>query len=191
MIVSIGLLKMVKARWAFLPMSFCFYHMKKTIEDGNVKINRQAVLFQSKFEQAVAMVAKISAAFADTPILIVTDSWFGNNGLFKPLRKTIGQHCHDSLLGCVLTLICLIYRVSRRNINGGVPKNMVKNGAVRQHSLSDSSIWLRPIRINLYGKDREVLAYDQILMLKTLKVRCPGRLGLSKIKLDCTLYHRP
>ena len=31
-IVSIGLLKMVKGRWACLPLSYRFYHLKKSIE---------------------------------------------------------------------------------------------------------------------------------------------------------------
>jgi hypothetical protein len=167
-VVSIGLLKMVKGRWAFLPMAFCFYHMKKTIENGNVKMNRQAVLFQSKFEQAVAMIAKISAAFVDTPILIVTDSWFGNNGLFKPLRKTIGQHCHI---------------LSRLRVNAnlfdcpGKPKKHQRGRPKKygQKRASATTLAERFINlattysINLYGNDREVLAYDQIVMLKTLK----------------------
>ena len=29
-------------------------------------------------------------AFAEAPILVVADSWFGNNGLFKPLRERLG-----------------------------------------------------------------------------------------------------
>ena len=93
-VVSIGLLKIVKGRWAFLPMAFRFYHMKKTIQEGKVTINRKSVPFQSKFEQAVEMLSTISSAFRDTPIVIVTDTWFGNNGLFQPIRKTIGNHVH-------------------------------------------------------------------------------------------------
>ena len=79
-VVSIGVLKMIKGRWAFLPMAFRFYHMKKTIAAGKVKINQQAGLFQSKCEQAIEMIATISAAVHETAILIVTDSWFGNHG---------------------------------------------------------------------------------------------------------------
>jgi hypothetical protein len=40
------------------------------------------------------MLPEISAAFPGTPLLIVTDSWFGNDGLFKLMRKTVGQHTH-------------------------------------------------------------------------------------------------
>jgi hypothetical protein len=35
-VVSIGLLKVVKGRWACLPLAFRFYHMKKTIDEGRV-----------------------------------------------------------------------------------------------------------------------------------------------------------
>nr|WP_256325064.1 transposase [Nitrosomonas sp. Nm132] len=93
-VVSIGLLKMVKGCWACLPLAFCFYHMKKTIVAQKVRIDGKIPLFQTKFEQAIEMLPEISAAFPGTPLLIVTDSWFGNDGLFKPMRKTVGQHCH-------------------------------------------------------------------------------------------------
>lgn len=68
--------------------------MRKTIDAGNVKVNGKTPSFQTKFNQAVEMLPEISAAFPDTLLLIVTDSWFGNDGLFTPMRKTIGQHCH-------------------------------------------------------------------------------------------------
>ena len=83
-VVSIGLLKIVKGRWACLPLAFRFYHMKKTIDAGKVKVDNQKLLFQTKFEQAVEMLDALSKAFRDTPMLIVTDSGFGNDGLFKP-----------------------------------------------------------------------------------------------------------
>ncbi len=34
-IVAIGLLKVVKGRWACLPLSYRFYHLKKSIEKRN------------------------------------------------------------------------------------------------------------------------------------------------------------
>jgi hypothetical protein len=68
--------------------------MKKTIDESRVQINGQSLSFKTKFEQAVEMLTQISERFAHMPLLIVTDSWFGNDGLFKPMRKNIGQHCH-------------------------------------------------------------------------------------------------
>ncbi len=75
-VVSIGLLKMVKGRWAYLPLAFRFYHMKKDIDAGKVKVKSKKLPFQTKFEQAVEMLSKISDAFRDLPVLVVTDSWF-------------------------------------------------------------------------------------------------------------------
>ena len=93
-VVCIGLLKIIKGRWACLPLAFRFYHMKKTIDAGNVKINGKAPLFQTKYAQAVEMLSEISAAFHELSLLVVTDSWFGNDGLFKPMREVVGQHTH-------------------------------------------------------------------------------------------------
>ncbi|MCU7847048.1 MAG: hypothetical protein KZQ89_03420 [Candidatus Thiodiazotropha sp. (ex Lucinoma kastoroae)] len=86
-VVSIGLLKIVKGRWACLPLAFRFYPMKKTIDAGNVKINGKTLPFQTKFGQAIEMLSKIADVFRDTPLLIVTDSWFGNDAPL-PTRST-------------------------------------------------------------------------------------------------------
>ncbi len=44
--------------------------------------------------KAVALKGKLSAVFADVPVLVVTNNWFGNNGLLKPLRAKLGEHAH-------------------------------------------------------------------------------------------------
>jgi hypothetical protein len=72
--VSIGLLKMVKGRWACLPLAFRFYHLKKTIVAQKVRIDGKIPPLQTKFEQAIEMLPEIYAAFPGTPLLIVTDS---------------------------------------------------------------------------------------------------------------------
>jgi hypothetical protein len=90
-IVSIGLLKVIKGRWACLPLSFRFFHQRKEIESNNVSYRGKTVDFQSKHEQAVSMISEVAAVFSETDIIVVTDSWFGNNGMWKPLRKKIGQ----------------------------------------------------------------------------------------------------
>jgi hypothetical protein len=91
---------------ACLPLAFRFYHMRKTIDAGNVKANGKIPPFQTKFDQAVEMPPEISAVFPDTPLFVVTDNRFGNDGLFKPMRKAIGQHMHilSRLRVCLATI---------------------------------------------------------------------------------------
>lgn len=167
-VVSIGLLKIVKGRWACLPLAFRFYHMKKTIDAGNIKISGKDVPFQTKFEQAVEMLSQIADAFRDTPLLIVTDSWFGNNGLFKPMRKTIGQHTH--ILSRLRVNASLFDRPPKRR------KNQRGRSKKYGRKLGCAAILAKRFKryttrysINLYGKQRDVLAYDKIVMLKTFK----------------------
>ena len=88
-IVTVGLLKIVKGRWACLPLSYRFYHLKKSIarmhRDGGPKL-----VFTSKLAMAVDMITDIAASFGHTRIIVTTDSWFGNNGLWKPLHDRLG-----------------------------------------------------------------------------------------------------
>ena len=51
-IVAVGLLKIVKGRWACLPLSHRFYHLKKTIETIKPTIRRRKIKFQTKLKQA-------------------------------------------------------------------------------------------------------------------------------------------
>lgn len=167
-VVSIGLLKIVKGRWAFFPMAFRFYHMIKTIQGGTVTINQKPVLFQSKFEQAVEMLNEISSVFMGVPLLIVTDSWFGNNGLFKPMRHSIGQHCH--LLSRLRVNASLFDLPSKHpgHQRGRHKKYGDKLGSAT--TLAGSFINLATTYwVNLYGKQRDVRAFDKIVKLKTLK----------------------
>lgn len=167
-VVSIGLLKIVKARWVCLPLAFRFYHMKKTIDAGKVKINGKAPPFQKKYAQAVEMLSEISAAFHDMPLLVVTDSWFGNDGLYRPMRKTVGQHCHLlSRLRVNATLFALpperqMYQRGRSKKYG----NKMGNATTLASKFHERTT---TYSVNLYGKQRDVVAYDRICMLKTLK----------------------
>lgn len=167
-VVSIGLLKVVKGRWACLPLAFRFYHMKKDIDAGRVKVNGKNMPFQTKFEQAVEMLSKISAAFHGLPVLIVTDSWFGNKGLFKPLRNTLGQQCHIlSRLRVNSSLFDLPSKRSKEQ-RGRSRKYGNKLGnatTLAEQFITDATTY----SINLYGKQRDILAYDSVVMLKTLK----------------------
>ena len=86
-IVAIGLLKIVKGRWCWLPLAFRFYLMRKDIEANAVtaQVRGQAVAFQSKMAQAAEMLCAVARQFVGTPVLVVADSWFGNDGLRRPL----------------------------------------------------------------------------------------------------------
>ncbi len=76
----------VKSRWACLPLEFRFYMMQKTIDKKGVNVTRKGkvVPFKSKMEQAANMLKEVQKYYQQ-PVLAVTDSWFGNNGLWAPL----------------------------------------------------------------------------------------------------------
>lgn len=89
-IVSIGLLKKVKGRWSCLPLALRFYFMKKDIKAKSETTKKSGVTvpFQTKMMQAVEMLLSFAAHFTDLPVLVVADSWFGNDGLLRPLSKS-------------------------------------------------------------------------------------------------------
>ena len=93
-IVTLGLLKVIDGRRACLPLAFAFYLRLQTLRAGCLRVRGEAVVFQSKFAQAVRLVAALARVFGQTPILVVADSRFGNNGLLKPLRAALGPRVH-------------------------------------------------------------------------------------------------
>lgn len=168
-VVAVGLLKIVKNRWACLPLNYRFYHMEKSIEK---MAGKSKITFESKLDQAAQMITEIADAFANAAITVVTDSWFGNNGLWKPLKENLGQRFH------------MISRLRSNNNVFELPDAHRKKGPGRPRkygkklgntsSLADRYKHLvQEFRINLYGRVRTVVAYDRIVMLKTLK--CPVR----------------
>jgi len=170
-IVSIGLLKSIKGRWCCLPLAFEFYFMKKHLQAQAVVKGKQRVKFQTKFEQATDMLLRLATVFRAVPVLVVTDSWFGNNGLLKPLRHALGERVHVlTRLRANNTLYALPVAAERR---AGRPRKY----GIRLGSTSDLAAAYQAkaklYEVSLYGKSRAVLVYDRILMLKTL--RCPVR----------------
>ncbi len=87
-ILVIGLLKKVKSRWACLPLDFRFYMMQKDIEAETPTAKRQGKVlpFESKMEQAASMIKEVHNYFQQS-VLIVADSWFGNDGLWSRLDR--------------------------------------------------------------------------------------------------------
>ncbi|MEZ4549908.1 MAG: transposase [Desulfobacterales bacterium] len=168
-VVAVGLLKIVKGRWACLPLNYRFYHMKKSIEK---MAGKSKIKFESKLGQAAQMITQIADVFTNTAIIVVTDSWFGNNGLWKPLTEKLGQRIH------------MISRLRSNNNVFELPDAYPKKGPGRPKkygkklgntsSLADRyKHRVQEFSINLYGRVRTVVAYDRIVMLKTLK--CPVR----------------
>ena len=154
-------------------MAFRFYFMKKDIEAKAVttQMADTAVEFQSKMTQAVHMLRSVAAHFAHLPILVVTDSWFGNNGLFRPLNES---EYTFNLLSRLRSNIVL-YDLPSKTTPGrrGRPCKYGKRLGSASELAKDYRNPAKTCPVFLYGKQREVLAYDQVIMLKNL--RCPAR----------------
>jgi hypothetical protein len=167
-IVAVGLLKIVKGRWACLPLNYRFYHLKKSVEKMNRDGNRPKIAFESKLSQAAAMVTDIAAAFRRTRITLVTDSWFGNNGLWKPLHDQLG---------------IWIDMISRLRSNNNIfelpgPHRTGRAGRPKKYGRKLGSTAMladrfkslaNEYKVNLYGRDRTVVAYERVVMLKTIR----------------------
>jgi hypothetical protein len=167
-IVAIGLLKIVKGRWACLPLNYRFYHLKKNIENTKRMLSKPVIEFETKLDQAVHMITDIAGAFGQTSILTITDSWFGNNGLWKPLHKSLGQRFH------------MVSRLRSNNNIFQLPGPNTKKGPGRPRKygrkLGNAALLaaqFKPLAkqysVNLYGRIRSVDAYERVVMLKTLK----------------------
>lgn len=170
-IVAIGLLKIVKGRWACLPLSYRLYHLKKDLEKKRLRIGKRKVKFQTKFEQAVGMLVDISMVFRG-PIINVTDSWFGNNGLWKPLRERLGSRFHlISRLRSNINLYDLPIEQQKRK--RGRPRKYGKKLGNASSLASRHKCLGKEYCVNLYSRIRTVIAYERVVMLKTLK--CPVR----------------
>jgi len=169
-IVAVGLLKLVKGRWACLFLDFRFYLPKKTIEakKETARIRGKVVPFQTKLAQASEMLIEIAHYFSSSPLLAVTDSWFANKSLWNPVRHEIGDRFQ------------LLSRLRCNNVLYGHPDKRKKGQRGRQRkygqrlgSVTDMAGTLKKeaveYSVNLYGKQRVTCAYDRIVMLKTLK----------------------
>ena len=171
-IVTVGLLKVIKGRWACLPLSHRFYYLKKSIETMKPVIRRRKIEFQTKLQQAADMITEIAEVFPQTAILVVTDSWFGNNGLWGPVHKHLGKQFHlVSRLRSNNILFDTFFQQGKKGV-GRPRKYGNKLGATsfladKYKDLADE------YKVNLYGRVRTVLAYDRVVMLKTIK--CSAR----------------
>ena len=167
-IVAIGLLKVIKGRWACLPLCQRYYFLEKEIAKNKPTYRGKEIVFQSKHGQAVDMLGSVAAEFPQSDILVVSDSWFGNDGLWTPVRKELGGR------------VQMLSRLRANNNLFGLPEAPTGKGAGRPRKYGDrlgttstlASVkkgQAREYTVNLYGRMRTVLASDQIVMLKTLK----------------------
>lgn len=174
-VVTVGLLKRVKGRWACLFLDYRFYLAQKTIEaqKETAKIKGAVIPFQTKLEQAGQMLIGIARYFPETPLLAVMDSWFGNKSLWKPVRQQVGTRFQLlSRLRCNNVLYAQPDAVPSAGQRGRRRKYGERLGTVTEMAAKVQVLATR-YRVDLYGKHREVQAYTGIVMLKTLK--CPVR----------------
>lgn len=173
---AIGLLKKVKGRWTCIPLIHRFYLPKKAMDAAsqNMEVNGKLPVFQSKLEQTTDMLVKLAEHFSGCAILAVCDSWFGNNGLFAPARKLIGNRFN------------ILSRLRSNIILYAMPPVMAPGQRGRSRKYGDRMGTAAEVAaamkekakmqsVFLYGKKREVMVASIDLMLKTL--HCPVRIA--------------
>ena len=114
---------MVKGRWACLPLSYRFYHLKKSIEQRKQARSKPEIEFETKIEQAVNMITDIAEAFNQHTHHDYNRLMFGNNGLWKPLHKKLGQWFH------------MISRLRSNNNIFDLPGSCTKSGPGRPRQI--------------------------------------------------------
>lgn len=170
-IVTVGLLKEIHGRWCCLPLAFAFYLRRQTLRARCIRVRGQAVVFQTKFAQAVRLIGRLAGIFPPAPVLVVADSWFGNNGLLKPLRAALGARVQ---LLSRLRVNTVLYDLPAPL--AGAPGRPRKYGARLGHTAQLAAALQAgagTYTLNLYGRVREVVAAERLVMLKTL--RCQAR----------------
>lgn len=168
-VVTVALLKTVHERWSCLPLSFAFYFRQKTLAQRIIGPRRKPVAFQTKFDQAVHMIRRIAAVFSDAPVLVITDSWFGNNGLLKPLCQALEGRVH--LLSRLRVNSVLYALPTPSKATPGRPRKYGQRlGSVRERAESMRAC-AKAYTVHIYGGLREVMASDQAVMLKTLRCK--------------------
>lgn len=173
-VVLVGLLKRIKDRWACLPLAHRFYLPKKAIASkfDNMNIPGKATLFQTKLEQSAEMLVQLAHHYVGVPLTVVCDSWFGNNGLFKPVRKHLGDSFH--LLSRLRSNTVLYDMASRRTTGKrGRPRKYGNRLGSCADIAARTKTQASSHRVFLYGHYRDVLVTTKLVMLKTLK--CPVR----------------
>jgi hypothetical protein len=171
-IVTVGLLRRIHGRWACIPLAFAFYLRQATLSNRCIRVRGQALCFEDKFAQAVRLLKSVAAVFVDASILVIADSWFGNRGLAVPLRAALGARVH---LLSRLRVNAALYDLAPTPPPGtrGRPRKYgarLGNAAALAEAMRANA---KPYTLHVYSGQREVLAAERVVMLKTL--RCPVR----------------
>jgi len=118
------------------------------------------------------MLIGIGHYFPTSPLLAVTDSWFGNQSLWRQVRKVLGDRFH-----ILSRLRCNNVLYAQPDASQSGQRGRRRKYGKRLGSVTDMAAEFRQkaktYTVNLYGKQRDVCAYDAVVMLKTLK--CPVR----------------
>ncbi|MCP4976594.1 MAG: transposase [Maribacter sp.] len=173
-VVLLGLLKSIKGRWACLPLSHRFYLPLKAItsKSDNMNIAGKIPSFKTKLEQSANMLVELAHHFKGINILCACDSWFGNNGLYKPTRRHIG-----SLFNLLSRLRSntVLYSIAPKRKPG--QRGRTRKYGKRLGSCSEVAAMFKSqaskLSVFLYGDYREIMFYSTVVMLQTLK--CPVR----------------
>ena len=156
--VQLGFLKFIHTRWAFLPLLTRFYHSTNKVA---------ADCFNSKISLSCQMIFKLST-WTKAPILIVTDSWFGNGKLYNPLKDKLGNCIH------ILTMLrknSALYgfpEITETKKRGRPAKYGIKAGSVRSLA-NEYKAKAQKVTSFVYGKKREMLVYEEIFISKAFK----------------------
>jgi hypothetical protein len=169
-LVTVGLLRVIHGRWACLPLAFAFYLRAITVQREPRKVGGQRPVFATKFAQAVERIERVAAVFADAPVLVIADSWFGNNGLWRPLRAAVGPRVQ---LLSRLRVNSVLYELPPPP-TPGAPGRPHKYGARIGTARTLAILPDTPVQtytVPLYGKLRDVQATSRVVMLKSLRTR--------------------
>jgi hypothetical protein len=170
-IVTVGLLKIIHGRWCCLPLAFAFYFRYQTLHTHCVRVRGEPQVFQTKFAQVVALIVRLGGVFTAVPVLVVCDSWFGNNGLLKPLRQQFGTRAH--LLSRLRSNAALYELPTPTPGRPGRPRKYGARAGTASQLATTLHTQAQCYTLHLYGRMREVVAVERLVMLKTL--RCPVR----------------
>lgn len=198
-VVLVGLLKRVKGRWACLPLAHRFYLPKKAItsQSDTMSIPGEATSFRTKLEQATQMLVHLAHHFVGVPVTVVCDSWFGNDGLFKPVRNHLGNSFHVLSRLRSNTVLYSMAPTKRTKGKRGRPCKYGNRLGTCTEIAASIKAQASTHRVFVYGHSRDVLASTKVGMLKTLK--CPVRvvwvfrktqwIALFSTDLDLTTEH--
>ena len=166
-LVTVGLLKVIHGRWSCVPLAFAFYLRRSSLRAAWIRVSGKALVFRTKFEQAVTSIGQIADALPDAPVLVVADSWFGNNGLFKPLRARLGDRAH--LLSRLRANAVLHAIAEPGPPRPGRPRKYGRRFGNAAQLAASLRTQAGTYTLHVYGAQREVQAAEQLVMLKSLR----------------------